>query len=598
MDVPEIRATSIAVAPLREPPADPAHARLASGLLEDVIAELARLSGIEVLSARTSLALSPEELEPARMAERFGTTHLLDSSVLSNGDQLLVKTHLIETPSGRQLWSQRYEVPAHEVFAVQADIAAHVANQLSAHINMTRLGAARTRPLTSLLAYDCWLRGQDFLRHGSLDGDSRAREYFEHALSIDPTYARGYTGLSLSHVNEWSCQLWADWDKNERLAYEYARRAAELDETDHVVQTVLGRIQLFRRNFGQARAHFERALALSPNDAETLVQIAIWTGYLGDGERAVAMAEKALRLNPLHGPSYFVYAALPYFFTRQLDRTLALLHAAPADMMVDQPAFIAACHAHRGELPEARAALAQFRHAFRERITFGREPEPDEPQRFVLHVNPFARQADADFLLQGLALAGLAVAAPAPQVAYRARNEAQSARFSLDGDSWQVSFANRSVRVRDMKGCRDIALLLASAHERIHCMEIAGRMAEGHAGAALDARARADCQRRLRELGAELESAEADKDLGRQAALSEERERLIDSLSAALGLGGRERKLGDPAEKARTAVTARIRSAIKKLGAAHPELGRHLEVSIRTGAFCTYAPEHRIEWVV
>jgi TolB-like protein len=86
------RAAAIAVAPLRQPPRDPAHALIANGWLEDLVAELARFPDFEVLAARTSFGLDPEQLEPQRMTERFGTTHMLDSSVLVHGDLLQVSS--------------------------------------------------------------------------------------------------------------------------------------------------------------------------------------------------------------------------------------------------------------------------------------------------------------------------------------------------------------------------------------------------------------------------------------------------------------------------------------------------------------------------
>jgi hypothetical protein len=102
----------------------------------------------------------------------------------------------------------------------------------------------------------------------------------------------------------------------------------------------------------------------------------------------------------------------------------------------------------------------------------------------------------------------------------------------------------------------------------------------------------------MRALREELDEAEAQNDLGQAQALNEELEALTDQLAAALGLAGKSRKLGDPAEKARTAVTWRVRSAIKKVGEVHPELGTHLEHAVRTGVFCAYAPERPTRWAV
>jgi hypothetical protein len=114
----------------------------------------------------------------------------------------------------------------------------------------------------------------------------------------------------------------------------------------------------------------------------------------------------------------------------------------------------------------------------------------------------------------------------------------------------------------------------------------------------LDARARAEYRRRLAELEDDLADAERCADLGRAERAAAERDFLAAELAAALGLDGRPRRAGDAAERARKAVTARIRLTIGRIGAEHPELGRHLENSLRTGTFCAYRPEGKVVWSV
>ena len=588
------RATAIAVAPFDPAPLDTDRARIAGAFLEDLIAELARFPSLEVLAARTSLSLTPEQLEPRRINEAFGVTHLLDTAVRPAADGLQVKVSLIDTLTAQQLWTHGFDVPMREVLQAPDELAAQVANHLSAKIDLTRLARAKTRPPASLEAYDLWLRGRDALRRGTCEADAEARDFFEQALALDPTYARAYAGLSLSHFNDWSCQRWTHWEEGERLAFDYACQAEALDETDPVVQAVLGRIQVYRRNFGQGRRHLERVLALAPNDADALMQTSVWWSYLGEDERALEMAAKAFRLNPLHDAWYYVYAFLVHFLARRPEEGLALAEMSPPHQMVDQSAYMAAAYAHVGRLDEARRHAGMFREVFREKITFGREPGPDEPVSYLLHVNPFSRPADAEFLVEGLRLAG--VAGRWNGAAYLHNDGAEQARFVRTGDIWEAAYAGRTVAIADMKGCRDLALLLAAPRERIHCMEIAGRVAEADCGRMMDARARAECQARIRDLQEALAEAERDGDLARSERLGKELDALIEQLSAAMGLGGRGRKLGDPAEKARTAVTWRIRSAIGKIARAHPELGRHLQASIRTGAFCAYQPEKPVRW--
>jgi hypothetical protein len=112
----------------------------------------------------------------------------------------------------------------------------------------------------------------------------------------------------------------------------------------------------------------------------------------------------------------------------------------------------------------------------------------------------------------------------------------------------------------------------------------------------LDARARAAYRDRLRALEDEL--AEAATDLGRAQRLRDEREFLLRELSAALGLGGRPRRLGDDADRARKAVTMRLREAIARLDGPLPGLAEHLRTAVRTGRECCYAPDGPVSWRV
>ena len=112
----------------------------------------------------------------------------------------------------------------------------------------------------------------------------------------------------------------------------------------------------------------------------------------------------------------------------------------------------------------------------------------------------------------------------------------------------------------------------------------------------LDPQARREYRKRIEELQAEAERAEAQNDAPRTERLRSELEAVVDELAKATGLRGRSRQIADTAERARSAVTWRIRSAIKKISAAHPRLGHHLSNSIRTGSFCSYSPETATAW--
>jgi hypothetical protein len=272
----------------------------------------------------------------------------------------------------------------------------------------------------------------------------------------------------------------------------------------------------------------------------------------------------------------------------------------PLSMFVDVPAFLAASLALTGDIDRARSYLERFLTAFDDRITFGRAAEPGEPLRWLLHVNPFRREEDMNRLARGLRLAGLeddpdegrpeAVPKPVAQAA-------GAARFHQEGSVWTLAFQGLAVQLTHQKGFSDLVRLLQRPGVEMHCLELADRPAEPAAFApVLDERARREVQARARELQQEIDEADARHDSERAERAREELDRIVELVSGALGLGGRPRALGSVAERARSAVTWRIRNGIKKIGTAHPRLGRHLENAVKTGTFCVYEPESPIEW--
>jgi tetratricopeptide (TPR) repeat protein len=203
----------------------------------------------------------------------------------------------------------------------------------------------------------------------------------------------------------------------------------------------------------------------------------------------------------------------------------------------------------------------------------------------------FARAAELD------AAAGAALAARTREWASDEGSAPDGvAVFRRDGEVWMLRYAGRTVRLRDSKGLRDLAVLLARPGELTHVSELtrAAGLPGSDAGPVADRRALAAYRERLRRIDAELDSADAGA--AEAEALNRERDALLHELSATTGLGGRPRITGSPAERMRKAVTYRVRHAIARVADAHPELGRHLRASVRTGTWCSYSPEHRVDW--
>lgn len=168
-----------------------------------------------------------------------------------------------------------------------------------------------------------------------------------------------------------------------------------------------------------------------------------------------------------------------------------------------------------------------------------------------------------------------------------------------DGDVWSIEHRGRSARLRDAKGLHDLSALLARPGEDIHVLDLAGSGIRGRDSSVpvLDSRARAEFKRRLTDLDEDLAEAQAHHDLGRAERVEGEREALLDELRRATGHAGKDRGLGPTTvERARKAVTARLRDTIGRIEAALPDLGSHLDRSIVTGTYCRYQPTEPLTW--
>jgi non-specific serine/threonine protein kinase len=185
--------------------------------------------------------------------------------------------------------------------------------------------------------------------------------------------------------------------------------------------------------------------------------------------------------------------------------------------------------------------------------------------------------------------------------------------FLRHGDYWVVRYHDQAAFLKSARGLCYLAILLSKPGREFHVMELLDRPTLASISVAvnrrvtpglcagsplLDAKAKAECKCRINELQEALNEAERFSDPQRKTEVQNELQAISDYLAAAVGLGGRDRKSGPDAERARSAVTKCIKNAIKKIGDAIPSLGYHLAARIKTGYFCSYNPnpERPVTW--
>lgn len=216
-----------------------------------------------------------------------------------------VTTQLIDALSGHHLWAERYDRDVKDIFAVQDEITMKILTEL--HVKLAADESARTygKGTKNLEAYLKVLEGNQHRLQGNKADNAVAKRLYHEALAIDPTYAAAYTNLaSALVVDVW---LGASESPKDTLknAMKNAQRAIELDKSSAEAHGRLGSIFLRLRQHDKAIALGEKALALDPNNSRALFFLAMSLNFSGRPEEAYPLLQKAIRMNPLFHPNYY-----------------------------------------------------------------------------------------------------------------------------------------------------------------------------------------------------------------------------------------------------------------------------------------------------
>ena len=335
--------------------------RLAHGLTEDVITDLARFRNLDVIALDSSDDYKGEAGEMRRFARQLGARYALQGSLQQEGGQVRVTAQLLDTASGAHLWGDRWDRPAADVFAIQSEVAEAVAGQLGGYdgtIVTADLDLAKRKRPGHLGAYDQYLVGLASLNQGSRPGVEAAIGSFERSVAADPTLARAWTGLARSylqlrdHVEDVRGPL--------RRAVEAARRAVALDARDGEAAAVLAFALGEQGDLAESEAMFDRALALNPSSAEILTAYASWASTFGKPEAGFEAAQHALRLNPNMPPSALAKNRYAFFMTGSYDDALRLNARIPREAYGrDDFIYHAVLLNETGRAEDARVAVAE-----------------------------------------------------------------------------------------------------------------------------------------------------------------------------------------------------------------------------------------------
>lgn len=321
---------SIAVLPFRNLSDDKEDEYFADGLTEDVIAELARVRDIGKVIARTSVMQYKGVDRSVRdIGNELGVATILEGSYRRAGNRVRVVVQLINTSTDDHLWAQTYDRDLTQIFEIQSDLAREIASALQATYTSAQGSQRGEKRTESNEAYKLYVKGRHHWNKRTVNDLTKAIEYFNQAIDLDPLYADPYAGLAMTYA---VLSGYTDIPPRENgpKVQAAARKALELNEALAEPHAALGFFAFYHaNNFREGRREMERALELSPND----VSVSHWYSHylmcVGRAAEAIARIQREMELDPL-SRDFTGCLAEAYYYARRDDEAIATYQRALA----------------------------------------------------------------------------------------------------------------------------------------------------------------------------------------------------------------------------------------------------------------------------
>ena len=355
---------SIAVLPFANMSSDPEQDYFADGLVEDIITALSRFKSLFVIARNSSFAYKGKPIDIKQVGRELGVRYVLEGSVQKADSRLRITGQLIDAATGTHMWTEEFDGPMADVFALQDKVASHVAGVIDPLLLDTEIRRASEHPTTDLDAYHLYLRAMPHIRAWSREDNLQAIALLEQAVECDPRYGMALASLALCHSQNVSSG-WADNIAREReQSIAWAHRALDAAPDDpSAVTSAAGALLNTGDDVETQKRLVDGALARNPSHAFAW----LWSGWMrtvsGESDLAIEHFETSMRLDPRMARRAFHLTGLGmcHFFEGRFDEACrnleASFHELPTYPLTGW--FLAACYARMGRLQEAREFAAR-----------------------------------------------------------------------------------------------------------------------------------------------------------------------------------------------------------------------------------------------
>ncbi len=352
---------SVAVLPFQNLTTDPAYAFLADGLHENIISTLSQARRLFVPARFSTLQFREPDADVGLIAQTLGVAHILEGSVQVAGNRVRIIMQLIDGTTGGHVWTERYDRPLEDIFALQDEITLEVVNALQVQLTEGSQAARWRGGTTKIDAWAKWQQGVTLYRNFSEPDNARARDLFAEAVDIDPEFALGWTYLGFAEESAYRFG-WSDDSGRLARAREYADKALALQDSLAVAYNLRAIVHLTSDEHQAAVEASRRAIEVDPGGSLAHAIRAVTLMAVGDYQAALAASDEAFRLSPVHPHWYLLDRGHVLLLSGRIDEAMALLEQYTSRVPTDDDGahLLAIATAKSGRRDEAKAAVVRL----------------------------------------------------------------------------------------------------------------------------------------------------------------------------------------------------------------------------------------------
>jgi adenylate cyclase len=286
---------SIAVLPFADLSAERDQEHFSDGVAEEILNTLSKVDGLHVPARTSCFAFRGANLDAREIGKRLGVETLLDGSIRKAGKRVRISVQLVDANNGYQLWSERFDREIEDIFAIQDEIARSVLESLGLALTEREEFRFLKPSTTNIEAYEFYLRGRKLYHKWTRQSVEFARQMFERAVKIDPSFAAAWAGLANTYVDLFR---WGRKPRDLEQAQHASEHALKLDPNSAEAHVSAGQALAIQRRFSEAAVEFERAIKEDPTLFEAYYLYGRVLFESGDTEKSAKLFEKAQGVRP------------------------------------------------------------------------------------------------------------------------------------------------------------------------------------------------------------------------------------------------------------------------------------------------------------